>query len=234
MNSEDPLDAALYLIATPIGNLGDVTRRATAALHQVDRLYAEDTRHSRRLLQHLGIERTLLPCHEHNEAALADEVVRHIMEGSSCGLISDAGTPGISDPGFRLVRACRRKGLPVIPIPGASAVTTALSVSGLPTDQFHFLGFLPPKRAARLRQFGALQDSASTLVFLESTHRVDKFLEDAESVFGPERVVCLARELTKQHETILTGPLREVRERLAAGSRKGEFVVLVAKKDYAL
>ena len=205
------LPAGLYLIATPVGNLGDLTRRAADTIAAVERLYAEDTRHSRKLLHHLGISRVLLPCHEHNEAALAAEVTRCIEAGGSCGLISDAGTPGISDPGFRLVRACRKAGLPVIPIPGPSALVAALSVSGLPTDCFQFFGFLPPKRAARLRHFAEQRAAPHTLVYFESTHRIDKFLEDAEAVLGPERAVCVARELTKQHETVLTGPLHSVR-----------------------
>ena len=227
-------EAALHLIATPIGNLGDITARAIEALRGVDRLYAEDTRHSRKLLAHLEIKRPLIACHEHNEQALAGEICAYLKAGTSCGFLSDAGTPAISDPGFRLVRQCRREGLPVISLPGACALTTALSVSGLPTDQFHFFGFLPPKKSARLRIFEEHQSSESTLVFYESTHRIEKFLADAETVFGPERVVSLARELTKHHETVLTGNLIEVRTALARGSSKGEFVITIAKKGYAL
>lgn len=234
MSAADVPEPALYLIATPIGNLGDISKRAEDTLRQVDRLYAEDTRHSRKLLNHLGIDRNLVPCHEHNELTIADEVVNHVVNGRSCGLISDAGTPGISDPGFRLVRAMRKAGLPVVSIPGASAILVALSASGLPTDSFRFYGFLPPKRAARLRHFAEHKDDPETLVYFESTHRIGKFLDDAESVFGAERCICLARELTKRHETVLTGPLQEVQERLASGSTKGEFVVLVAKEGYVL
>jgi 16S rRNA (cytidine1402-2'-O)-methyltransferase len=200
----------------------------------VDRLYAEDTRHSRKLLNHLGIDRPLTACHEHNEQSMAEEIARHVESGSTCGLISDAGTPGISDPGFRLVRALRKAGLPVVSIPGASALVVALSGSGLPTDSFRFYGFLPPKRAARLRHFTENRDAAETLAYFESTHRIGKFLEDAEAVFGPGRCICVARELTKRHETVLTGPLRDVRDRFAAGSAKGEFVVLIAKEGYVL
>ncbi len=230
----EQLPAGLYLIATPIGNLGDLSRRAADTIAAVGRLYAEDTRHSRKLLEHLGISRTLLPCHEHNEAAMAAEVTRFIGAGGSCGLLSDAGTPGISDPGFRLVRACRKAALPVIPIPGPCAVVAALSVSGLPTDRFQFFGFLPAKRAARLRHFEELRTADCTLAYYESPHRIEKFLADAETVFGPDRTVCVARELTKQHETVLTGALRTVRDRLAAGSSKGEFTVLIAKEGYVL
>jgi 16S rRNA (cytidine1402-2'-O)-methyltransferase len=234
MASGDRLDAGLYLIATPIGNLGDVSRRAEAVIAGVDRLYAEDTRHSRKLLTHLGIERPLIPCHEHNESQLATEVARLIAGGESCGLISDAGSPGISDPGFRLVRECRRTGVPVIPVPGPSAVIAALSVSGLPTDAFSFHGFLPPKRSARLRHFGEHREARETLVYFESTHRIGKFIDDAIEAFGPERTACIARELSKQHETVLTGPLQKLKQRLAAGSSKGEFVVMIAKEGYAL
>jgi 16S rRNA (cytidine1402-2'-O)-methyltransferase len=227
-------DAGLYLIATPIGNLGDISVRAIETLKGIDVLYAEDTRHSRKLLNHLGIVRALVACHEHNEATMADEVVRRIESGESCGLISDAGSPGISDPGFRLVRACRKAGVPVFPIPGPSAVIAALSISGLPTDSFRFVGFLPPKRAARLRFFEENRDTSETLVFFESTHRIGKFLDDAEAVFGTERTICIARELTKRHETVLTGSISAVKEQFQQGSSKGEFVVMVAKEDYAL
>jgi 16S rRNA (cytidine1402-2'-O)-methyltransferase len=234
MASGNKPDAGLYLIATPIGNLGDISRRAVELMSEVDRLYAEDTRHSRKLLNHLDIDRSLQACHEHNEAGMASEIIRAVENGESCGLISDAGSPGISDPGFRLVRACRKAGVAVIPVPGACAVIAALSVSGLPTDRFRFIGFLPPKRAARLRHFEELKDAEETVIYFESTHRIDKFIEDAESVFGPDRAICIARELTKKHESILSGPLQDVKERFAKGSSKGEFVIMVAKPGYVL
>lgn len=234
MSAESSLEAGLYLVATPIGNLGDLTCRAIRVIKKADFLYAEDTRHSRRLLSHLDTDRPMQACHEHNEEKVTPEIMARIEAGKSCALVSDAGTPGISDPGFRLVRACRKAGLPVIPIPGPSAVLTALSVSGLPTDSFRFLGFLPPRKAARLRHFTTLREASETLVFFESTHRIDKFLADAESVFGPGRCICIARELTKQHETILTGSIAEVRAAFAPLSSKGEFVVLIAKEGYSL
>ena len=234
MASGNKPDAGLYLIATPSGNRGDISVRAISLMAEVDRLYAEDTRHSRKLLNHLEIKRGLLPCHEHNETALASDIVRSIENGESCGLISDAGSPGISDPGFRVVRACRKAGLPVTPVPGASAVIAALSVSGLPTNQFRFIGFLPPKKSARLRNFEESKEAVETLVYFESTHRIDKFIDDAEAVFGSDRVICIARELTKRHETVITGPLGEVKERFAKGSSKGEFVVMIAKESYSL
>lgn len=234
MASGEKPEAGLYLIATPIGNLGDISQRARELMASVDRLYAEDTRHSRKLLNHLEIVRALIPCHEHNEAAVAGEIIRFIGEGESCGLISDAGSPGISDPGFRLVRACRKAGVPVYSVPGASAVIAALSVSGLPTDRFRFCGFLPPKRAARLRHFEEVREVDETLVYFESTHRIGKFMEDAEAVFGADRVASVARELTKKHETVLTGSITDIRQRMASGSSKGEFVVMVAKQGFSL
>lgn len=229
-----PLPPGLYLIATPIGNLGDLSARARATLAAVDLLYAEDTRHSINLLRQQGIARQLSACHEHNEESLAAQICQQIQAGKSCGLITDAGTPGISDPGFRLVRACRRASLPVVPIPGPNAAITALSASGLPTDRFHFFGFLPPKSAARLRSFEEFRDAPDTLIFYESTHRIEKFLLDAEAVFGAERIVCVARELTKLHESILTGPLGQVRAHYVTASNKGEFVILIAKEGFHL
>lgn len=231
---DNATEPALYLIATPIGNLGDISHRAVRLLREVDRLYAEDTRHSQRLLQQYGIERTALPCHEHNEQTVALDIVRTVANGQSCALVSDAGTPGISDPGFRVVRACRRERLSVIPVPGPNAAIAALSASGLPTDCFLFLGFLPPKRAARMRAFQEHLETEATLIFYESTHRISKFLEDAQSVLGPERVICVARELTKRHETILTDSIAQVRETLETRSSKGEFVVLIAKQGYTV
>ena len=225
---------ALYLVATPIGNLGDLTERARHVLAGTEFLYAEDTRHSRRLLRHLEVEKKLRSCHEHNEESLLPEILGHLRSGKSCALLSDAGTPGISDPGFRLVRACRREGLPVVPLPGPNAAIAALSASGLPTDRFHFFGFLPPKSAARRRCLEEHAAAPDTLVFYESPHRIGKFLNEVEEVLGPERCVCLARELTKRHETILTGPINEVRETFARRSGKGEFVLLVAKNGYEL
>lgn len=234
MSGEPSLVPALYLIATPIGNLGDLSERAVDSIRDADRLYAEDTRHSRKLLNHLGIERSLLPCHEHNEQAHVGEICHLIESGLSCGLLCDAGTPGISDPGFRLVRECRRRQLPVVPIPGPTALIAALSASGLPTDTFRFVGFLAPKKSARIRFLTENRQARETLVLYESTHRIQKFLTDAEAVLGPERVVCLARELTKRHETILTGPLGEVRAAFSKGSAKGEFVICIAREDYQL
>lgn len=232
--SDDPIQPALYLVATPIGNLEDLTFRALKILKKADRLLAEDTRRTLKLLRHFEIDRALQPCHEHNESSMAGQVVSWIREGQSCAFVSDAGTPAISDPGFRLVRSCRELDLPVISIPGPCAAIAALSVSGLPTDQFRFLGFLPPKRAARIRVFHELKDDSGSLIFYESTHRIEKFLEDAEEVFGKTRAICVGRELTKQFETVTSGTLENVRSRLATASTKGEFVIIVAKNDYSI
>jgi 16S rRNA (cytidine1402-2'-O)-methyltransferase len=224
----------LYLIATPIGNMGDISQRAIHALAAVDVLFAEDTRHTAKLLAALSIQRTMVACHEHNEEQVAARITAAIQNGQSCGLVSDAGTPGISDPGFRVVRACRRLSLPVTSIPGANAAICALSASGLPTDKFRFIGFLPPKSSARLRLFKELLESDETLIFFESTHRIIKFLNDALAVFGPTRSCCVARELTKLHENIVSGPLADVAAEVSRRSAKGEFVVLIAKKEYQL
>ncbi len=220
----------LYVVATPIGNLDDITLRATEVLRAVDRILAEDTRHSRRLLDHLGIARPMLALHEHNE----DEVLPHLLAlleaGESLALISDAGTPLISDPGFPLVRACREAAIDVIPVPGPSALICALSVSGLPSDRFCFHGFLPRKAAARRALLETLRTDTATLAFYESSHRVQLTLQDMADIFGGERQAVLARELTKIHETLIAAPLGELAGRVAVDEdqRKGEIVLLVA------
>ncbi|MFP4541471.1 MAG: 16S rRNA (cytidine(1402)-2'-O)-methyltransferase, partial [Opitutales bacterium] len=204
-------------------------------LTEVDLLLCEDTRVTARLFAREEVPRPpLRPLHEHNEEALSNELAAAIAAGQRIALVSDAGMPAISDPGFRLVRACRARGLPVHCVPGPTAFAAALAVSGLPTDQFAFFGFLPPKSAARRRHLEAHRASEATLIFYESTHRIHKFLDEIVAVLGPERCICLARELTKLHETVLTGPASEVRERLRAGSAKGEFVLLIAKPGFAL
>ncbi len=223
----------LYVVATPIGNLGDITARAVEVLGAVDRVIAEDTRHSGRLLAHLGIDRPLLSLHEHNEALAAQRVLDHLQGGESLALVCDAGTPLVSDPGFALVRRCRELGIEVVPVPGASALLAALSVSGLPTDRFRFEGFLPRRREARLARLEALRNETVTLVFYESSHRILEMLNDLEAVFAARRDAVLARELTKLHETVICAPLGELLERVRADEdqRRGEFVVLVAGAD---
>lgn len=219
----------LYVVATPIGNLGDITQRALDVLRAVDAVCAEDTRHTRQLLAHYGIERPLVALHEHNEAELAARVVVRLQAGEALALVSDAGTPLVSDPGFRLVRAARAAGVAVSPLPGACAAIAALSVAGLPSDRFAFEGFLPAKAAARRERLAQLAGEPRTLVFYESAHRIEESLADFVAAFGGERRAVLARELTKLFETVLDGSLQSLLERVHfdPNQRKGEFVVLI-------
>ena len=219
----------LHVVATPIGNLGDLSPRAQQVLRAVDAICAEDTRHTRQLLSQFGIERPLVALHEHNEDALAQRLVARLQGGESLALVSDAGTPLVSDPGFRLVRAAREAGLRVSPVPGPSALVAALSVAGLPSDRFAFEGFLPAKAGARRERLAALAGEPRTLIFYESSHRIEDMLADAAGAFGGDRRAVLARELTKLFETVLDGPLQELRQRVGddPNQRKGEFVVMV-------
>ena len=226
----------LYVVATPLGNLGDITFRCQQAFRKADAVACEDTRVTSRLLQRLNIDPvpTLFSYRDENEAQKAPEILEELQQGKSIVLAADAGTPTISDPGFRLVRACRKAGIPVIPLPGPSAAITALSVSGCPTDQFLFVGFLPPKKAARQRFFEEHHQVPYTLVFYESTHRIEKFLDDLEATLGPDRTLFLAREMTKLHETYLAGTVQTVKSAFARGSKKGEFVICVARDGFTL
>ncbi|WP_240126891.1 16S rRNA (cytidine(1402)-2'-O)-methyltransferase [Thermomonas alba] len=219
----------LYVVATPIGNLGDLTPRAQQVLREVAAICAEDTRRSGQLLAHFGIATPLLALHEHNEDAVAQRIVTRLLGGESLALISDAGTPLVSDPGFRLVRTARAAGVKVSPVPGASALIAALSVAGLPSDRFAFEGFLPAKAAARRERLKALAGEARTLIFYESAHRIVEALADMASVFGDERPAVLARELTKLFEKVLDGTLAGLLAQVTADpdQRRGEFVVLV-------
>ena len=219
----------LYVVATPIGNLGDFSPRAVEVLQRVDLIAVEDTRHSGRLLQHFAIKTPMQALHEHNERKLADSLLQRIENGQTVALISDAGTPLLSDPGYHLVRLAREKGIRVIPIPGASALIAALSVAGLPTDRFRFEGFLPAKRGARQQQLETLKQESLTLVFYESPHRIEDTLADMQVILGADRPTVLARELTKTFETIRSGTLAELSQWVAedANQRKGEIVVLV-------
>lgn len=219
----------LYIVATPIGNLGDISRRAIEVLQQVDSIAAEDTRHSRKLLAHFGITTPLSSLHDHNERAVSARLLERLRAGESIALISDAGTPLISDPGFYLVREARAAGFRVVPVPGASALISALSVAGLPTDRFVFEGFLPPRQAARLARLKALRSEPRTLVFYESGHRILACLEDMQAVFGPEREAVIARELTKAFETVRAGSLAQLAHWVAADTdqQRGEFVLVV-------
>lgn len=219
----------LYVVATPIGNLGDMVPRAVEVLHAVDLIAAEDTRHSGRLLKHLGIDTPLVAYHDHSDERQMARLVDMLEQGKTVALISDAGTPLISDPGYRLVREVRQRGIRVTPIPGACAAIAALSASGLPSDRFGFEGFPPPKTAARLKKFASLAGSARTLIFYESPHRILDTLTDMIATFGDQREAVLAREITKTFETFLAGTLMEILQQVSADSnqQKGEMVVMV-------
>jgi len=216
----------LFLVATPIGNLEDVSARALRVLREVDLVAAEDTRHTRRLLQHFGIEARVVSLHEHNERARATSLVERVRGGESVALVTDAGSPGIADPGFPVVRAAVAEGVRVESIPGPSAVIAALQVSGLPTDAFLFAGFLPPRGAARRRRLEELSGLRETVVVFESPHRIEACLVDLEAVWA-QRPIALVRELTKVHEQVLRGTPREVREALRAEWRRGEMVLVL-------
>jgi len=220
----------LYVVATPIGNLDDISARARDVLRKVVVVAAEDTRRAGQLLTHLGLKNRLLSLHEHNEKARVEEVLATLTSGGDVALISDAGTPLISDPGYRIVERVRADALPVSPIPGCCAAIAALSVSGLPTDRFRFEGFLPARSVARRNRLKALADMPETLILYESVHRIADVLADIETVVGAERPVTLARELTKRYETIYRGTVAEVRAQLAAdpGGSKGEFTLVIA------
>ena len=219
----------LYLVATPIGNLEDITQRAARVLAEVDVIACEDTRQTRKLLDHLGIRKPLVSYHEHNERARAAELAGRLREGANVALVSDAGTPLISDPGYRLVRRAIEEGIAVVPVPGPCAVVAALAASGLPTDQFHFCGYLPPKQGRRRRLLESLRHEQATLILYETPHRILAALEDIEAVLGPRDVV-VAREITKVHEEFLRGTAAELRRILAGRvAIKGEITLLVGK-----
>ncbi|AMJ57683.1 MULTISPECIES: 16S rRNA (cytidine(1402)-2'-O)-methyltransferase [Stenotrophomonas] len=221
--------ATLYVVATPIGNLADLSPRAQEVLRSVAAICAEDTRHTGQLLSHFGISKPLVALHDHNEEAMAERVVARLLGGESLAVVSDAGTPLVSDPGFRLVRAARAAGVKVSPIPGACAAIAALSVAGLPSDRFVFEGFLPAKGAARRERLNKLAAETGTLVFYESSHRIAESLADMAGAFGGDRPAVVARELTKLFETVLDGNLDQLLAKVLAddNQRKGEFVVMV-------
>jgi len=223
------LSGTLYIVATPIGNLDDLSSRAKQTLATVDVIAAEDTRHTGRLLSHIGVKTPLTALHEHNEARESERLVGVLQDGRDVALVSDAGTPLLSDPGYRFVAAARAAGLAVSPVPGPSALIAALSVAGLPTDRFVFEGFLPAKQAARRARIASLSREPRTLVFYESVHRVDAAMDDFIAGFGPHRPAFIGRELTKLHEQCCQGTLGELRERLRTGEipAKGEFVIAV-------
>jgi len=221
--------SGLYVVATPIGNLEDISYRAVRILTEVDLIAAEDTRHSRVLLSHYGIATPMQALHEHNEEQATTAMLKRIRNGEAIALISDAGTPLISDPGYRLVSAARQANLPVFSVPGASAITAALSVAGLPPDRFAFEGFLPSKPTARRKKLQELVSESRTLVFFESSHRIESAIQDMAEIFGDKCLAAICRELSKKFETVLRLPLAELSQRLAADSNqtRGEFVVIV-------
>ncbi|MDP2244549.1 16S rRNA (cytidine(1402)-2'-O)-methyltransferase [Pseudomonas sp.] len=220
----------LYVVATPIGNLDDISARALKVLADVALIAAEDTRHSVRLMQHFGIATPLAACHEHNERDQGGRFVTRLLAGEDVALISDAGTPLISDPGYHLVRQARAAGIAVVPVPGACALIAALSAAGLPSDRFIFEGFLPAKTAGRRARLEQVKEEPRTLIFYEAPHRILECLEDMQAVFGDERPALLAREISKTFETLKGLPLAELRAWVAADSnqQRGECVVLVA------
>ena len=218
------MPATLFIVATPIGNLADISQRALDALRNVDRIACEDTRQTLKLLSHFGIRKPLTSYHDFNEEQKAIALANEIEAGADIALVSDAGTPTISDPGYRLVRLCRTRGIHIVSIPGPNAAITALAASGLPPDEFRFAGFLPSKRSGRREKLEALRDIRCTLIFYEAPHRIQEMLEDLQDVFG-DRESCIGRELTKIHEEFLFGKLSEVRTRV---KELGEFVIVVA------
>lgn len=227
------LSGILYIVATPIGNLQDITARALDIFNQVDLIAAEDTRHSGLLLSHYGIKKPFFALHDHNEQQKADLLVEKLRQGNHIALISDAGTPLISDPGFHVVRKCRQAGIRVVPLPGACAAISALCASGVASDRFCFEGFLPAKSKARRDKLTELADEARTLIFYESTHRILDSLTDVETVLGADRYVVLAREITKTWETIIGDEVGQLRTWLAEDPNrtKGEMVLIIEGKS---
>jgi 16S rRNA (cytidine1402-2'-O)-methyltransferase len=225
------LSGTLYVVATPIGNLEDITFRAVRILGEVDRIACEDTRQTRKLLDHYGISKPLVSYHEHNERARSEELLEDLLAGRNIALVSDAGTPLIADPGYRLVTQARAQGIPVSPIPGPSALLAALSASSLPTDAFVFGGFLPAKTTQRRKVLEEMRSSSATLVFYEAPHRIMESLKDIGEVLGP-RAVTLGRELTKIHEEFLHGTPLELRDALARRpALKGEITLMIGKGE---
>ncbi len=220
----------LYVVATPIGNLGDITQRALEVLAEVDFIAAEDTRHTRVLMIRHGLDTPMVALEEHNEEQMAPKLVARILSGESIALVSDAGTPLLSDPGFRLVQLAAESGIEVVSVPGPSAVTSALSISGLATDRFTFEGFLPARRVARCKRLAGLGSETRTMVFFESSHRIVECLSDLAAEFGKDRQIAVCREMTKQFETVLRGAVGDVISRieLDPNQRKGEFVLVVS------
>ncbi len=233
MKAQEQSGGVLYLVATPIGNLEDITLRALRILKDADAVACEDTRQTQKLLNHYGVTTRTVSYHEHNEMTRAAELVVELEEGARVALVSDAGMPAISDPGYRLISLAIRHGIPVVPIPGASAFVAALAASGLPTDSFRFGGFLPPKRGARLKELEQFRDSPRTQIYYEAPHRLKETLADLVEVMGPERQVVIAREVTKLHEEFLRGHAGDLVRQLAEREIKGEITLLIRAAETA-
>ncbi|WP_191603091.1 16S rRNA (cytidine(1402)-2'-O)-methyltransferase [Marinomonas algicola] len=232
-HSSDEARGALYIVATPIGNLEDFSVRAINTLKKVDYIAAEDTRHTKRLLNHFDIDTRLFSLHDHNERDKASYIAELLSQGVSVALVSDAGTPLISDPGYHVVSHLRNEGFTVVPVPGASALIAALCASGLPTDQFYFAGFLPAKTKSRKEVMASWKTQPGTVVFYESTHRIMESMKDLAEVFGSSAKLVLAREITKTFETFLSGSADEILQRFSddANQLKGEFVVMLDHRE---
>lgn len=226
-------EGTLFVVSTPIGNLEDITLRAVRVLRECDGVACEDTRVTGRLLRHLEIHKPLYAYHDANENRVWEQLIERLARGESLCLLSDAGTPLLSDPGFPLVRECRRRGIAVVAVPGASSLTAALSVAGLPTDRFEFRGFLPPKASARKRFFDGILECRHTVVVFESCHRIAKFMTEAAEHLPPTRQIAVCRELTKRFETVSVGDLEAVKAKVLSDPQKGEYVVVLAGSNYA-
>lgn len=229
MHNMTEMAGTLYIVATPIGNLADITQRAIQILKDVGLIAAEDTRHTHKLLQHYGISTKTISYHEHNEQQRSEELLARLKEGTDIAIVSDAGTPGINDPGFRLVRLAHENEIDVVSVPGPSALVTALVASGLPTDEFYFGGFLPAKSSARRNRLTEVRDVSATLIFYEAPHRLAASLKDAADVLGARQAV-VAREMTKMHEEFRRGTLDELAQHYAKETARGEIVLLIDRQ----
>ncbi|HET9184247.1 MAG TPA: 16S rRNA (cytidine(1402)-2'-O)-methyltransferase [Candidatus Angelobacter sp.] len=224
-----PQTGTLYVVATPIGNLEDITYRAVRVLREAGLIACEDTRHTRKLLDHYSIDAKLVSYHEHNEAERAQELMQKLQAGVNIAQVSDAGMPGISDPGYRLIKLAIEHGIPVVPVPGASAVVTALAASGMPTDAFEFRGFLPARSGQRRTELESIRSAQHTVICYEAPHRIREALDDVVAVLGPARPLVIARELTKVHEEFLRGTAGELAAQIRARELKGEITLLIGK-----
>jgi 16S rRNA (cytidine1402-2'-O)-methyltransferase len=229
--AEHSKPGTLYVVATPIGNLEDITFRAVRLLKEADLIACEDTRHTAKLLHHYGIDKPTVSYHEHNEASRAEELVAKLEQGLNIAQVSDAGMPGISDPGYRVIKLAIKRGVQVVPVPGASALISALAAGGLPTDNFQFLGFLPAKSGQRRTMLEALRSSEQTTVVYEAPHRIAGTMEDIVEILGVDRPIVLARELTKLHEEFIRGSAAQVLARVQEHELKGEITLLIGKSE---